>query len=154
RESVLLRRLRDRSLRAVLGAAVVLDEGSRRRSRRRHGIRSRDRAFLFDEPLRKHLRLRVPYELSFTRPIGIRDREQYINDCCVGGDIVRDALLPLVTDSTSCEDVQTEQEDWGWFIWFRKGSVRLAIDIFTDDPDAGAFRIHLTSRAKRFLAFE
>jgi hypothetical protein len=36
----------------------------------------------------------VPYALSFTKPIGIRDREQYINECCVGGDIVRDALLP------------------------------------------------------------
>jgi hypothetical protein len=94
----------------------------------------------------------VPYELSFTKAVGVRDREQYINECCIGGDVVRDALLPLV--SSRYEDVQTEQEDWGWFIWFRKGPVRLAIDIFTDDPEIGAFRIHLTSRVKRFLGFE
>ena len=94
----------------------------------------------------------MPYELSFTKAVGVQDREQYINECCIGGDVVRDVLLPLV--SSRYEDVQTEQEDWGWFIWFRKGPVRLAIDIFTDDPEIGAFRIHLTSRVKRFLAFE
>jgi len=49
------------------------------------------------------------------------------------------------------EHVQTNQEDWGWFIWFRKGNVRLAIDVFTDDPSEGAFRVHLTSRTKRWL---
>jgi hypothetical protein len=31
--------------------------------------------------------------------------------------------------------------------------VRLSIDIFTDDPEAGAFRIHLTSRTRRLLVF-
>ena len=50
--------------------------------------------------------------------------------------------------------IQAEQEDWGWFIWFRKGPVRLAIDVFTDDPEQGLFRIHLTSRTKRLLMFE
>lgn len=94
----------------------------------------------------------MPYELSFTKVVGIQDREQYINECCVGGDVVRDELLPLVR--ARYEDVQTEQEDWGWFIWFRSGPVRLAIDIFTDDPDTGTFRIHLTARVKRFVAFE
>jgi hypothetical protein len=32
--------------------------------------------------------------------------------------------------------------------------VRLAIDIFTDDPDEGAFRIHLTSRTRRLFVFD
>ena len=58
-------------------------------------------------------------------------------------------LLPSVKARYS--DIQTHQEDWGWFIWFRKGNVRLAIDVFTDNPDEGDFRIHLTSRTKRFL---
>jgi hypothetical protein len=104
------------------------------------------------ESWRKTDKRRVPYELSFTRAVRIQDRDQYINECCVGGDVVRDELLPIVT--ARYEDVQTEQEDWGWFIWFRKGPVRLAIDIFTDDPDVGAFRIHLTSRTKRLLVFD
>jgi hypothetical protein len=47
-----------------------------------------------------------------------------------------------------------DQEDWGWFIWFRHGHLNLAIDIFTDDPDEGAFRIHLTSRTTRLLLFD
>ena len=94
----------------------------------------------------------MPYELSFTKAVQVADRDQYINECCVGGDVVRDELLPLVTGRY--EDVQTEQEDWGWFIWFRKGPVSIAIDIFTDDPDLGAFRIHLTSRVTRFLTFQ
>jgi hypothetical protein len=91
----------------------------------------------------------VPYEVSFTRRVPIVDRAAYINECCVGGDIVAEQLLPAVLARYG--DADTNQEDWGWFIWFRDGDVRLAIDIFADDPDDGAFRIHLTSRVKRLL---
>src|SRR5215216_5940765 len=80
------------------------------------------------------------------------DREQYINECCVGGDAVVDQLLPAVR--SRYVDIQANQEDWGWFIWFRKGNVGLSIDVFTDDPDAGAFRVHLTSNIKRFFVSE
>src|SRR5207244_275388 len=91
----------------------------------------------------------MPYAVSFTKRVSVVDREQYINDCCIGGDVVVNQLLPYVKARYS--DIQTHQEDWGWFIWFRKGNVRLAIDVFTDNPDEGDFRIHLTSRTKRFL---
>jgi hypothetical protein len=91
----------------------------------------------------------MPYELSFTKRISIADREEYINECCVGGDFVVNQLLPVV--EARYTDIQTEQEDWGWFIWFRAGSTSLAIDIFTDDADVAAFRVHLTSRVKRLL---
>jgi len=94
----------------------------------------------------------MPYEVSFTKRVEIADREQYFNDCCVGGDVVVGRLLPSIR--ARYEHVQTEQEDWGWFIWFRRGDVRLAIDVFTDDSDAGAFRIRLTSRRRRSLVFE
>lgn len=94
----------------------------------------------------------MPYEICFTRRVPIVDREQYINDCCIGGDAVVNQLLPWVR--LRYTHVQTNQEDWGWFIWFRKGTVRLAIDVFTDDPDEGAFRIHLTSRIKRLFVLD
>jgi hypothetical protein len=94
----------------------------------------------------------MPYEVSFTKRVPVLDREDYINDCCVGGDAVRDRLLPAV--QARYGEVDTNQEDWGWFIWLRQGDVSLAIDIFTDDPDEGAFRIHLTSRTKRLLLFD
>jgi len=94
----------------------------------------------------------MPYEVSFTKRVPIQDREDYINDCCVGGDAVRDRLLPAV--QARYGDVDTNQEDWGWFIWFRTGHVSLAIDIFTDDAEKGDFRIHLTSRTKRLLVFD
>jgi hypothetical protein len=94
----------------------------------------------------------MPYEVSFTKKVTHLDREEYINDCCVGGDAVVNQLLPSVRARYT--DIQTNQEDWGWFIWFRKGQVRLAIDVFTDDPERGQFRIHLTSRMKRFFLFE
>ena len=93
----------------------------------------------------------MPYAVSFTKRVSVIDREQYINDCCIGGDIVVNQLLPSV--KARYADIQTHQEDWGWFIWFRRGNVRLAIDVFTDNPDDGDFRIHLTSRTKRFLVF-
>jgi hypothetical protein len=91
----------------------------------------------------------MPYEIAFSRIVTIPDRERYINDCCVGGDAVVDALMPAV--QARYTDIQSEQEDWGWFIWFRAGTVRLAIDVFTDNPDAGEFRIRLTSRKKKLL---
>ncbi len=94
----------------------------------------------------------MPYEVSFTKRIPVVDREQYINDCCIGGDVVVNQLLPSVRARYT--DVQTNQEDWGWFIWFREGKVRLAIDVFTDDPDQGAFRVHLSSRTRRWLVLE
>jgi hypothetical protein len=94
----------------------------------------------------------MPYEISFTRPVAITDREQYINECCVGGDAVVDALLPAVRDRY--QDLDTNQEDWGWFIWFKKGDIRLAVDVHTDDGDAGEFRVMLTSSRKRLFRFE
>ena len=93
----------------------------------------------------------MPYEIAFTRPITIKDRDEYFNECCVGGDQVVDALLPAVR--ARYDDIQDNQEDWGWFIWFKRGDVSLAIDIHTDDPDIGAFRVHLYSRKKRLWFF-
>ena len=94
----------------------------------------------------------MPYEIAFTRAVTIADPGQYINECCVGGDQVVDALLPTVR--ARYEDIQSNQEDWGWFIWFKKGAVKLAIDVHSDDGDAGEFRIRLTSQTKRFLGYK
>ena len=94
----------------------------------------------------------MPYEVSFIKQVPVVDREQYFNECCVGGDQVVDALLPSVR--ARYEDIQSNQEDWGWFIWFKKGAVKLAIDVHTDDGDAGEFRIRLTSQTKRFLGYK
>lgn len=91
----------------------------------------------------------MPYEISFTKPMDVSDPTIYINDCCWGGDIVRDYLLPGICDKF--EDVRTEQEDWGWFVWFHSGPIRLAVDIFCDEPQQGRFRVRLTSRRKRFF---
>jgi hypothetical protein len=94
----------------------------------------------------------VPYELSFTTTLTVSDATQYINDCCWGGDLIRDRLMPMVADRYL--DVRTDQEDWGWFIWFREGAIRLALDIHCDDVELGAFRIRLTSRRKKLLRSE
>jgi hypothetical protein len=94
----------------------------------------------------------VPYEIAFARQVAITDRDQYINECCVGGDAVVDALLPAVRARYA--DIQTNQEDWGWFIWFKQGAVRLAIDVHTDNGDAGEFRIRLTSRTRRLIGYK
>ena len=94
----------------------------------------------------------MPYEIAFTKPVAITDRAQYFNECCVGGDAVVDHLLPAV--EARYTDIQSNQEDWGWFIWFKSGSVKLAIDVHTDDGDAGEFRIRLTSQTKRLLGYK
>ena len=94
----------------------------------------------------------MPYEVAFTKAVAIADREQYINECCVAGDLVVEALRADV--ERHYEVVDAGQEDWGWFLWVRKGPLKLAIDVFTDDADAGAFRIRLTSRVRRMFVFE
>ena len=95
----------------------------------------------------------MPYEIAFTRLVALADRDDYINECCVGGDAVVDALFPAVL-AAGYENIQRNQEDWGWFIWFKKRSVKLAIDVHTDDGDAGEFRIRLTSQTKRLLGYK
>lgn len=89
----------------------------------------------------------MPYELSFTKLISVKDPEIYWNQCCWGGDRVSDHLLPLIR--SRYENIDNDQEDWGWFIWFRGGGVKLAVDIFCDDPKTGRYRIFLTSQVKR-----
>ena len=95
----------------------------------------------------------MPYEIAFTRRVPISNRDQYINECCVGGDAVVDAMMPAVR-AAGYSDLQSNQEDWGWFIWFKKGAVKLAIDVHTDDGDAGEFRIRLTSQTKRLFGYK
>ena len=91
----------------------------------------------------------MPYELTFTKVVPISDRDQYINECCVGGDVVMEQLLPVLRQKY--EDIESNQEDWGWFSWFKDASSNLAVDVFSDNPDAGEFRIHITSNVPRFL---
>jgi hypothetical protein len=91
----------------------------------------------------------MPYELTFTKVVPIADRDQYFNECCVGGDVLMDQLLPLLR--ARYEDIETAQEDWGWFAWFKEAGSNLAVDVFSDNPDAGEFRIHVTSTVPRFL---
>jgi len=89
----------------------------------------------------------MPYEITFTKKLDFGSESKYFNECCFGGDIVANELLPLVQESY--HDIQSEQEDWGWFIWFKNKNTFYAIDIFTDDPLTGEYRIHLTSRHKK-----
>src|SRR4030095_4678767 len=93
----------------------------------------------------------MPYELSFTKKFPVPDDEIQSNPCCWGGDVIRNRLLPLIRPRYT--GIMTEQEDWGWFIWFKRGEVSLAIDIHTDDAETGAFRVLLYSRKRKLLFF-
>ena len=91
----------------------------------------------------------MPYALRFRKGLAVTDREQYINQCCIGGDIVLDCLLPGLRAKYG--DIQSNQEDWGWFAWFEHAGVKLAVDVFTEDHEAGEFQLHLTSRRPRLI---
>ena len=91
----------------------------------------------------------MPYIVSFVKPVTLRDREQYINDCCIGGGLVLEQLLPVLRERYG--DLQSNQEDWGWFAWFEHSGVKLAVDVHTNDADKGEFQVHLTSRRPRLL---
>lgn len=96
--------------------------------------------------------VQMPYELAFRKQIEIRHSSIYINRCCYGGDFILARLLPEIQNRY--ESIQANQEDWGWFAWFSKDQINLAIDIYCEDPDSGSYLIHLTSRVKRFLWFD
>jgi hypothetical protein len=91
----------------------------------------------------------MPFELSFTKRISVDDPEVYFNECCWGGDHVPDRLMPMIREHY--ESIQNNQQDWGWFIWFRDGGTKLAVDVFCDDKILGQFRVFLTSQVKRSL---
>lgn len=87
----------------------------------------------------------MPYELSFPKQMDVANTARYINDCCIGGDVVSAALLPAL--QARYVQVDTGAEDWGWFIWSTRDRLRLAVDIFTDDYRVGRFRARVaTSR--------
>ena len=92
----------------------------------------------------------MPWIIHFVKPVQIVDRDEYINDCCIGGDIVLARLLPSLRQRYG-EDIQANQEDWGWFAWFQESGVKLAVDVHTNDPGRGEFQLHLTSRRPRLL---
>ena len=96
----------------------------------------------------------MPYELKFTKKLNYKNEDFYWNPCCYGGEIIIDQLMPIIENSFN--DIQSNQEDWGWFIWFsntedKKNSY--GIDVFCDDPERGEYRVQLTStiKAKSFL---
>ncbi len=92
----------------------------------------------------------MPYVVGFIKSVQITDPEQYINDCCIGGDIVLDRMLPTLRERYG-DDLQSNQEDWGWFAWFEQSGVKLAVDVHTNDHSLGEFQLHLTSRRPRLL---
>ena len=91
----------------------------------------------------------MPYIVVFRKRVDIADPDLYINPCCIGGDVVLDQLLPML--EADYGDVEAGQEDWGWFAWFGVDKVKLAVDIYANDPETGEFQILLTSRTPRFL---
>lgn len=91
----------------------------------------------------------MPYTLTFSKQVEIADTDLYINDCCIGGDVVLDRLLPALREKYG-NDLQWNQENWGWFVWFEDGPIKLAVDISTDD-DRSKFQMQLTSRRPRFI---
>jgi hypothetical protein len=84
----------------------------------------------------------MPYVLSFIKVVPITEPERYINDCCIGGDVVLDRLLPALRTQYG-NDLLANQEDWGWFAWFSQSGINLAVDIHTNDQQLGEFQLHL-----------
>jgi len=79
------------------------------------------------------------------------DPDEYLNECCWGGDVVRDRLLPAVQKRFT--HIQTAQEDWGWFIWFKTDSAQMAVDTFCDDREPAPFRVVVTMSVQRWWLF-
>jgi hypothetical protein len=96
----------------------------------------------------------MAYEIEFATDVSVTDPEIYINDCCWGGDVVRDRLLPIVSTTRVYDSVRTGQEDWGWFLWMRLGKELTRVHIQCDDKDGGIFRIHVFGSVKQWLRWK
>jgi hypothetical protein len=57
----------------------------------------------------------MPYIVTFVKQLVIGNPDLYIKDCCIGDDLVLQQLLPLLRMHYG-EDLQAEQEDWGWYV--------------------------------------
>lgn len=87
-------------------------------------------SFVYSIQFHKHDLLSKPSVTAFPDGAG-----EYINPCCVGGDLVIARVLPALR--TRCDRVEHGQEDWGWYAWGYVGSRRLAVDTDCQDPDRG-----------------
>ena len=58
----------------------------------------------------------MPFSIRFRKPVDVTEAEPYINDCCIGGDVVLEHLLPALRQTYG--DLEPTQEDWGWFVRF------------------------------------
>jgi hypothetical protein len=91
----------------------------------------------------------MAYEIEFIAALSVPNPKIYINDCCWGGDEIRDRLIGAI--ATGYDHVQTFQEDWGWFIWMRRGRQWSGVDIYCDDKESGEFRIHISGWQRGWL---
>ncbi len=94
----------------------------------------------------------MPYDLRFSKAFKTEDKGQYLNECCVGGDIVLAEIqkAPFVSLQAN-EKVSHGQEDWGWYLWFWRGNAKFEISICLDEDDNQEFRIHIIRQIKAGL---
>jgi hypothetical protein len=91
----------------------------------------------------------MPFSITFRLETQVPDSDKYINDCCVGGDIILNVLEPVLR--AEYEGVEANQEDWGWFAWTEQNGIKLAVDIFNNDLGTMAFTVHITGRRSRWI---
>ena len=90
----------------------------------------------------------MPFVIRFRKPVDVSD-EPYLNNCCIGGDVVLEQLLPSLREQYGA--LEPTQEDWGWFVWLEHDRVHLAVDVLTQNPITSEFEIRLTSRKPSFF---
>ena len=86
----------------------------------------------------------MPYELTFRKALDVADLSIYLNECCVGGDVVCDTLLTAL--ERRYDEAAANQEEWGWGIRMEQSGIDLAVDVFCEDTFVGEFKVLLTSR--------
>jgi len=91
----------------------------------------------------------MPFVIRFRKPVEVAGDEPYLNDCCIGGDVVLERLLPTLREQLG--EVEPTQEDWGWFVWVEDDRVHFAVDVLTQNPITSEFEIRLTSRRRSFF---
>jgi hypothetical protein len=87
----------------------------------------------------------MQYVAIFHHEVAIKDKNQYINPCCYGGDVIGNLLQPRLRDAGFTIDL-FDQEDWGWFLWLKKGKSGYSIDIGLEEEAQWKFKLFVVGK--------
>jgi hypothetical protein len=76
------------------------------------------------------------YILKIKGTINLKEsKEEYINECCQYCDVILHLIKPEITNIFQIDNIEIEQEDWGWYLFFIKNNLHYNLNISFNDEE-------------------